>query len=84
MDETETWIVCKHVMDGSAEKVEVRRDRVCLCLTCAEDPTIMETLDIHVLDEPLLMERLKQMSQNSTAQKDTSNAHSAPDRPNQR
>jgi|GEM_PF-6377258 hypothetical protein len=57
-----TWIVCKHVMDGSAEKVQVRRDNVCLCLDCAEDPTIMDTLDIHVLDEPVLMERLKQIS----------------------
>ena len=71
LDENETWIVCKHVMDGSAEKVQVRRDRVCLCLACAEDPTIMETLDIHVLDEPLLMERLKHISRNSTAPEDT-------------
>jgi len=61
--ETDTWIVCKHVMDGTAEKVQVRRDKVCLCLDCAEDPTIMETVDVHILDEPLLMERLKRISQ---------------------
>ena len=26
MEENDTWIVCKHVMDGTAEKVQVRRD----------------------------------------------------------
>ena len=63
MVDNNTWIVCKHVMDGSAEKVQVRRDKVCMCLACAEDPTIMETEEINVLDEPLLMGRLKQISQ---------------------
>jgi len=61
-ENSNTWIVCKHVMDGSAEKVQVRPDRVCFCTSCAEDPTIMETEDIYVLDEPLLMERLKNIS----------------------
>jgi len=41
MTENNTWIVCKHVMNGSAEKVQVRRDKVCMCLACAEDPTIL-------------------------------------------
>ena len=50
-------------MDGSAEKVQVRRDKVCMCSACAEDPTILETEEIHILDEPLLMERLKRISQ---------------------
>ena len=63
MEETNTWIVCQHVMNGTAEKVQVRQDKVCLCLECAEDATIMETNQIHILDEPLLMERLKQISQ---------------------
>jgi hypothetical protein len=63
MDEDNTWIVCKHVMDGTADKVQVRRDKVCMCLACAEDPTIMETEEINILDEPLLMERLKRISQ---------------------
>ena len=63
MEETSTWIVCKHVMDGTAEKVQTRRDKVCFCLDCAEDPTIIETTDVHILDEPLLMERLKRISQ---------------------
>ena len=63
MTENNTWIVCKHVMDGSAEKVQVRRDKVCFCVECANDPTIMETEEICILDEPLLMERLKRISQ---------------------
>jgi hypothetical protein len=63
MEENSTWIVCRHVMDGTAEKVQKRRDKVCLCLDCAEDATIMETNQIHILDEPLLMERLKKISQ---------------------
>ena len=62
MDENNTWLVCKHVMNGSAEKVQVRRDKVCFCLECANDP-IMETEDICVMDESLLMERLKRISQ---------------------
>jgi len=65
MDENNTWLVCKHVMNGSAEKVNVRNDKVCFCLECAEDPTIMETEDICVLDESLLMERLKKISQSA-------------------
>lgn len=43
--------------------MQVRRDKVCLCLACAEDPTIMETEEINILDEPLLMERLRRISQ---------------------
>ncbi len=45
-------------MNRTAEKVQVRRDKVCLCLECAEDPTILETEEINILDEPLLMDRL--------------------------
>jgi len=61
--ETDIWIVCKHVMDGSAEKVQVRQEKVCMCLACAEDATLLETEEINILDEPLLMERLKRISQ---------------------
>ena len=63
MSDNDTRIVCKHVMDGTAEKVQVRRDKVCLYLDCAEDPTILKTHEINILDEPLLMERLKRISQ---------------------
>ena len=63
MEENNIWIVCKHVLDGTAEKVQVRRDKVCMCLACAEDPTILDTEEINILDEPMLMERLKRISQ---------------------
>ena len=74
MVDDNTWIVCKHVMDGSAEKVQVRRDRVCMCLVCAEDPTILETEEINILDEPFLMERLKRISQALDDESDKKNA----------
>ena len=63
MDENNTWVVCKHVVNGTAEKVQVRRDKVCMCLSCAEDPTLLETEEINILDETILMERLKRISQ---------------------
>lgn len=63
MEENSIWIVCKHVLDGTAEKVQVLRDKVCMCLACAEDPTILDTEEINILDESMLMERLKRISQ---------------------
>ena len=50
-------------MNRTAEKVQVRRDKVCLCLEYAEDPTILETEEINILDEPLLINRLKRIIQ---------------------
>ena len=60
--ENRTWIVCQHVMDGTAEKVQTRGDNICLCIDCAEDATIFETEQIFILDEPLLMELLNKIS----------------------
>ena len=68
--ETDTWIVCKHVMDGTAEKVQVRGDNVCMCLACAEDPTLLNTEEFNILDEPMLMERLKHISQSFDKNRD--------------
>jgi len=73
VEENNTWIVCKHVMDGTAEKVQVRRDKVCMCLACAEDPTILETEEINILAEPMLIQRLKSISQASDNDRDTKN-----------
>ena len=78
MEDNNTWIVCKHVMDDTAEKVQVRRDKVCMCLACAEDPTILETEEINVLEEPMLMERLKRISENFDHEGDIKKA-SGPD-----
>ncbi len=51
----ETWIICRHVMDGSAEKVELRKDKICLCSLCAEDIDIINTEEVFILDEDRLM-----------------------------
>jgi predicted protein tyrosine phosphatase len=51
VEENSTWIVCKQVMDGTAEKVQVCRDNVCLCLDCAEDVALMETEQIQALEK---------------------------------
>jgi hypothetical protein len=51
-------------MNGTADKVQVcHHDKVCMCLACAEDPTLLETEEINILDEPLLMERFKHIGQ---------------------
>ena len=74
MSDNDTWIVCKHIMDGSAEKVQVRRDKVCMCIACAEDPTILDTEEINILDEPLLMERLRRISKAFDSERDQKKA----------
>ena len=74
MEENNTWIVCKHVIAGTAEKVQVRRDKVCMCLACAEDPTILGTEEINVLDESMLLERLKWISQTFDNERDEKKA----------
>ena len=50
----ETWIICRHIMDGSAERVELRRDKICLCSECAEDIDIVNTEEVFILDEDRL------------------------------
>ena len=51
---SETWIICRHVMDGSAEKVELRKDKICLCSECADDIDIVNTEEVFILDEDRL------------------------------
>ena len=51
---SETWIICRHVMDGSAEKVELRKDKICLCSECAADIDIVNTEEVFILDEDRL------------------------------
>ena len=56
---SETWIVCRHVMDGSAEKAELRKDKICLCSECAEDIDIVNTEEVFILDEDRLRHIVK-------------------------
>ena len=58
-EETRTWIVCRHIVEGLAEKAILSKDLTCLCQDCKDEPNIMETADLCILDEPLLVERLK-------------------------
>jgi hypothetical protein len=41
-------------MDGSAESVELRKDKICLCSVCAEDIDIVNTEEVFILDEDRL------------------------------
>ncbi len=59
MEEKRTWIVCRHVVEGLAEKAILSKDLTCLCPDCKAEPDIMGTADLCILDESLLIERLK-------------------------
>lgn len=41
-------------MDGSAERVELRKDKICLCCECADDIDIVNTEEVFILDEDRL------------------------------
>lgn len=41
-------------MDGSAEEVELRKDKICLCSKCADDIDIVNTEEVFILDEDRL------------------------------
>ena len=41
-------------MDGSAENVELRKDKICLCSICADDIDIVNTEEVFILDEDRL------------------------------
>jgi len=54
MADNTTWITCRHVMDGSAERVILRPDKICICSVCAENINIVETEEVFILDEDRL------------------------------
>ena len=66
MEEPRTWIVCRHVVEGLAEKAILSKDLTCLCPDCKDEPNIMETADLCILDESLLVERLKHIPYNGS------------------
>jgi hypothetical protein len=73
MEEPRTWIVCRHVVEGLAEKAILSKDLTCLCLDCKDDPDMMEPEDLCILDESLLVERLKHISCNGSSYIDKNN-----------
>jgi len=50
-------------MDGSAEKVELRKDKICLCSECAHDIDIVNTEEVFILDEDRLKYTLNNFKQ---------------------
>ena len=55
-----TWIICSHVMDGSAETVTLRPNRFCACENCVEDVVgNIQTADVQIVEEDRLISMLK-------------------------
>ncbi|MCG6909985.1 MAG: hypothetical protein LJE94_07670 [Deltaproteobacteria bacterium] len=54
-----TWIICSHVMNGSAEKVTLSPDRLCLCDRCMDTVTNVQTADVQIVEEDRLLGMLE-------------------------
>lgn len=60
MTRRKTWIICSHVMDGSAETVTLRPNRFCACEKCVEDVVgNFQTADVQIVEEDRLIAMLK-------------------------
>jgi len=62
MTDNETWITCRHVMNGSANYVELRPDKICLCSACRDSLDLVETDEVCVLDKERLIRSLETCS----------------------
>ena len=61
MPDRSTWITCRHVMDGSATTATVRPNGLCVCEKCAEYVNLMETDQVHIVEEDRLVGILEDM-----------------------
>jgi hypothetical protein len=60
MAKRKTWIICSHVMDGSAEVVTLRPNRFCACEKCLENVVgNFQTADVQIVEEDRLIAMLK-------------------------
>lgn len=60
MPKRKTWIICSHVMDGSADVVTLRPNRFCACEKCVEDVAgNIHTADVQIVEEDRLISMLK-------------------------
>ena len=60
MAKRKTWIICSHVMDGSADTVILRPTRFCACKKCEEDVVgNIQTTDVHIVEKDRLIAMLK-------------------------
>ena len=57
------WLVCEHVMNGTAGKVTLGVKNTCLCSICASDSDIAYTENVCTLDEDRLVYTIKGFDQ---------------------
>lgn len=63
MGSDSTWVTCKHVMNGSADHVQMRPEKICLCSTCVQNINLVKTNEICILDEYHLERNLEGIKQ---------------------
>jgi hypothetical protein len=61
MTERRTWMTCRHIMDGSAKTATLRIDGLCACEICTEQVNLMETDQVHIVEEDRLIGILKDL-----------------------
>jgi len=49
-----TWVICKHVMDGSADHIKMRPEKICLCSACVDRIDLVKTKEICILNQSRL------------------------------
>ena len=54
MGSDSTWVTCIHVVNGSAEHVKMRPEKMCLCSACVEAVNFVKTNEICILDQDRL------------------------------
>lgn len=63
MTTNKKWLVCKHVMDGTAGMATLGVKNTCLCSKCASDSDILYTENVCTLDEDRLVYTIKGIDQ---------------------
>ena len=48
------WLTSKHVIDGSADHVKRRQEKMCLCSACVENIDLVKTEEVCILDQSRL------------------------------
>ena len=59
MTERRTWIACRHIMDGSATTAILTENGLCACNSCTENVNLMETDQVHIIEEDRLIGMLQ-------------------------
>ena len=56
MDKENLWLVCEHILTGSANEILLRRDKIALCKLCT---VILPVEDLQAVHESQLMALIK-------------------------